>query len=78
MAPPMTAVPARILSPFTISLLKNSALTGGASVDSEECAGGHPPEATWCDGANPSGSVVAGFNRVSCGGGGSISDVPEL
>ena len=88
MAPPMIPPPARTLSPFTISSLKNFALSGGVSVGGEESEGGDPSvvkwsdggggsEAKWCDGVNPSGSVVAGPDPVSCGGGCGISNVPE-
>ena len=53
-------------------------MSRGLSVGGGEGKGGEPPEAKCCDGANASGSVVAGSNPVGCRGGGSISDVPEL
>jgi hypothetical protein len=84
----MITTPTRILSPFITLSLRKSASSGGVSVGSEEGEGGGASavkwgeggssRAKWCDGAHPSGSVVAGSNPVSCGGVGSISDVPEL
>ena len=83
----MVVTPPRTKSFFIIFLLKNSALSGGVSVGGEGeggdasdvkwCERDDPSKAECCDGANPSGSVVARSDPVSCGDGG-ISDNPEL
>jgi hypothetical protein len=77
MTPPTITTPATILSVFAIFSVMNSALSGGVSVGGEEGEGGAASDVKWCDGANPSGSVVARSDPVGCEDGG-ISDDPEL
>lgn len=55
----------------------NSALSGGVSVGGKEGEGGGASDVKWCNGANPSGSVVTRSGPVGCEDGG-ISDDPEL